>query len=353
MPDALGTVSIDGSHGEGGGALLRTAVAMSALTQQPLEVHKLRGGLRKAGLSSEDLTFVQALADATKADSDGAVVGSTVLSFRPKQLPRPLVGSYDVHAHEKGRVPGNALIVLTGLLPILARAGGYSEIAVRAETHNEKTICYDAFERTTLAAMRRFGLYASSRLVTPGFGYGAHGEVAVEVEPSCLQSVEWAARGGLRASGAAVSTGDLPESVAQAASSSLQSLARAKGVELEIETVSLASKSRGATVTVWAEFENGFGSGTASLQPDGTIEECASHAFHRFCEWFDSDATVDPFLADQLLLLAVQAPGRTVFTVPTVTKRLMTMSWVVRQFMPIHLTVLGREGSQGTVTIEQ
>ena len=115
----------------------------------------------------------------------------------------------------------------------------------------------------------------------------------------------------------------------------------------------MTSKTRGATVTVWAEFENGFGGGTAALKREGTIEEAAEGAFHRFFEWFSGDATVDAFLADQLLLVALQAEGRTVFKTPVETRRLLTMAWVVRQFMPIHITVLGREGEPGTVTIER
>jgi RNA 3'-terminal phosphate cyclase (ATP) len=353
MPTQLDPITLNGAYGEGGGALLRTAVAMSSLTQQPLRLYGARGSLRKAGLTSEDLTFIDALGDSTRAEVEGAGLGSEEFLYRPKTLPRPLVNSYDVASHEKGRVPGNAQILLTGIVPILARAGGYSEVAVRAETHNEKTVGFDAFDRVTVPAMRRFGLYAFPRLVKPGFGFGSHGEVAIEVEPSALTAVEWAERGRLVGAGAVVSTGELGERVGDSAAASLREVARSRNLDLEIEVVPLSSTSKGATVTVWAEFEHGFGSGTAALGKEGTIEEVATLAFHRFTEWYDTSATVDAFLADQLLLVAVQAEGRTTMTVPLVTARLLTMAWVVRQFMPIHVTVLGREGEPGTVTVER
>jgi RNA 3'-terminal phosphate cyclase (ATP) len=353
MPSPLDPIVLNGSHGEGGGALLRTAIAMSCLTQQPLRVHSVRGAMRKRGLTSEDLTFLDALGDSARAEVEGGGLDSQELAFTPRSLPRPLVGRYDIHAHEKGKVPGNALILLTGMLPILARAGGYSEIAVAGETHNENTVGFDAFERTTLAAMRRFGLYATTRLVTPGFGYGAHGEVAVEVEPSALNPVDWSVRGDLIGVGAVVSTGDLPDTAGESAVADLQELARRRGLEIECELVPMPSKSRGATVTVWAEFEHGFGCGSAALGKDGAIQDVATTAFQRFSEWLDTSATVDAYLADQLLLVAAQAEGKTVLTTPMVTRRLATMAWVVRQFMPIHITVLGREGEPGTVTIER
>jgi RNA 3'-terminal phosphate cyclase (ATP) len=353
MPSAPDLIVLNGSYGEGGGALLRTAVAVSSLTQQPLHVLSVRGALRKPGVTSEDLTFIDAMGDCTRAEVEGAGVGSDELTFRPRSLPRPLVSSYDVGAHEKGKVPGNALILFAAMIPILARSGGFSEVAIRAETHNEKTIGFDAFERVTLPAFRRFGLYASARLVAPGFGYGSKGEVAVEVEPSGLNSVEWPDRGPLVRTGAVVSTGDLSEQEGDTAAASLRELAARKGLEPEVEVVPMSSKSKGATVTVWAEFERGIGSGTAALGREGTIEEAATLAFHRFTEWFETDATVDPYLADQLLLVAAQAEGRTVFTTPLVTPRLLTMAWVVRQFLPIHITILGSEGGPGTVTVER
>ena len=353
MPSAPDPITLNGSYGEGGGALLRTAVAVASLTQQPLHIYSVRGALRKPGLTSEDLTFIDALGDCTRAEVEGAGLESDELKFRPRSLPRPLVSSYDVGAHEKGKVPGNALILLTAMIPILARSGGYSEVAVRAETHNEKTIGFDAFDRVTVPAFQRFGLYAFGRLVAPGFGYGSKGEVAVEVEPSLPNPVEWADRGALLRLGAAVSTGDLGEAAGAAAAAALSEVSKSRGLDLEVDLAALSSKSKGATVTVWAEFERGFGSGSAALGREGTIEETATLAFHRFTEWFDTDATVDPYLADQLLLVAAQAEGKTVFTTHMVTQRLLTMAWVVRQFLPIHITVLGQEGGPGTVTIER
>ena len=353
MSVTVDPIVLNGAHGEGGGALLRTAVAMASLLQQPLRLHNVRGALRKPGVTSEDLTVIEAFADSTDAKLDGAEVGSMQFAFEPARPPAPLKGTHDVHAHEKGVVPGNALIVLTSLLPVLAAARGYSDLTVCGETHNQNTIGYDAFERSTLALMRRFGLYVAPRLVAPGFGYGGHGEVAAEVEPSSLEPVDWPARGELRSVQAVVTGGDMPADALEKAAKRIRALADERGLAVETETVALASRTKGATVTVWAEFETGLGSGTAALRRGTQIEDVADAAFHRFLDWFDTEATVDAFLADQVLLVAAQTDGRTVLTVPKITRRLTTMAWVVRLFLPIHITILGRLGEPGTLTIER
>ena len=346
-------IVLNGSHGEGGGALLRTAVATSAFTQQPLRLHNVRGAMRKEGLTAEDLTVVEMLADASRAEVDGAGLGSLELTFNPKHTPIAINGRYDIQSHQKGTIPGSALIALATVLPIFARSGRFSEITVCGETHNEHTIGYDPFERVLLAAMRRFGLYAFPNLVSPGFGFGARGEVGLEIEPSGLSAVDWPSRGDALDLRAVVTTGDQPENVGEKIERKLLELADENNVEIETEVVVLSSRTKGATATVWAEFERGFGSGSAAMERGKSPEGVAEAAFSRFSEWFETDTTVDAFLADQLLMTAALAEGRTTYTTPKVTRRLTTMAWVIKQFMPIHITILGREGEPGKVTIER
>lgn len=346
-------IVLNGSHGEGGGALLRTAVATSAFTQQPLRLHNVRGALRKEGLTAEDLTVVEMLADSSRAEVEGAGLGSLELTFKPTRTPAAVNGQYDIQTHQKGTIPGNALIALGTVLPVLARSGRFSEISVFGETHNENTIGYDTFERSLLAAMRRFGLYAFARLASPGFGFGARGEVGLEIEPSGISAVDWSDRGAVLALRAVVTTGDQPESVGEKIEHRLLELADENDVEIETEVVSLSSRTKGANATIWAEFEGGFGSGSAAMERGKSPEGVAEVAFSRFIEWFDTDATVDKFLADQLLMTAALAEGRTTYTTPNVTRRLRTMAWVIKQFMPIHITILGRDGEPGKVTIER
>ncbi len=66
-----------------------------------------------------------------------------------------------------------------------------------------------------------------------------------------------------------------------------------------------------------------------------------------------TDATVDPYLADQLLLAAISAEGETTFKTSSLTQRFLTMAWVIKQFVPIHITVKGKEGDPGLVTIKR
>jgi RNA 3'-terminal phosphate cyclase (ATP) len=346
-------ISINGSHGEGGGALLRTALAVSALTQQAVRVHNVRGAMRKPGLNSEDLTVIQALAASTSAEVNGDELGEDAVSFSPTRAPRALNSRLDVGAFEKGTVPGNALIVAESLVPVLARAGAYSRLTVEGETYNPNTLTFDAYERVTVAAHRRQGLGVFPSLATAGFGFGSKGEVLVEVEPSAPEAVSWTDRGRLLSARAVVTLADLAPDVGERGAERCAALFSELGLDGEIEIVRVRSRGPGAFVTVWAEFETGLGGGAACGQKGVRMEAVCDQAFRAFQEWYATDATVDPYLADQLLLPAALAEGRSVWTTPRVTRRLTTLAWVVKQFLPIHITVHGQEGGPGKVVVER
>ncbi|MBS1724002.1 MAG: RNA 3'-terminal phosphate cyclase [Armatimonadetes bacterium] len=345
------TVVINGAHGEGGGALLRTALAMSALTQLPLRVHGVRGAMRRQGLNSEDLTFLQALAESCQAAVSGDELESKELTFAPSRPPQRLDHQFDVSAHEQGAVSGSAPVIVESLTPVLCRAGAYSRLSILGETHGQNTLGFDALEHVVTSVHRSQGVCVFPSLAWAGFGSASKGELLLEVEPSVPTALEWSDRGRLLELRATVSLGELSEDIGERGAKRLRQVFSERGHEIEVDVQVLRSRGPGASVTVWAQFERGAGSGTALGQRGLRIEAVADNAVRSFDEWFQSDATLDSFLADQVLLIAALAEGRTVYSTPRVTRRLVTMSWVIKQFLPIHITVKGEEGYPGTVTV--
>jgi RNA 3'-terminal phosphate cyclase (ATP) len=52
-------IQLDGSIGEGGGQILRSALALSLITQQPFTLHNIRAKRPMPGLMRQHLTCVQ------------------------------------------------------------------------------------------------------------------------------------------------------------------------------------------------------------------------------------------------------------------------------------------------------
>jgi RNA 3'-terminal phosphate cyclase (ATP) len=352
MASATALIVIDGAQGEGGGALLRTALAMSALTQQALRVDNVRGATRYPALDAEDVTLIRALARSCDAETTGAEVGSSSISFMPTRRPKNLNGQLEIVRADAGRGP-NALIVLNSLLPVLARTGAYSSLRLEGETYGFNSLSFDYFSNVTLQALRKAGLYSIADLLGPGFGRDSQGEVSLDIEPSALHGLEWTDRGSLRSVHGVVATCGLSKSLGDRASAYLKNLGMNSGLQVEVEHLELEGRSTGAFVTVWARYERGFGGGTAMGSRGIRAETLAQSAFEQAFEWMSGNSTLDSFLADQLLLPLALAESPSVFSVPKLTQRLLTSIWVVKQFTPIHITVRGLENGPGTITIQR
>lgn len=344
-------VVLDGSHGEGGAALVRTAIVMSAMTQQPLRIEFVRGRTPYPGLKPEDLMLLRAATLLTQAETVNAEPNSSTFSFLPTRPPKGMGLDLDVPDAADGPGSANALVVANALIPLLARTGVYTSLTVIGETHGAHVLSYDYFANVTVAAYKKLGIYSYPSLETAGYGRQSRGEIAVEVEPSAIEPVRWSQRGKLLQIRAAISTSELPDAIAQRAVAHLARLGFFAHLTIDSDIVRTKSKTPGAYVTVWAEFENGIGGATAIGAKGVRIEAVAQSAFESFYQWYCTDATVDPYLADQILIAAVRAEGNSVFRTPLITKRLLTTIWVIKQFLPIHITVMGQENEPGTITI--
>ena len=123
---------LDGSYGEGGGQILRSALALSALLGVPVRIEHIRAGRPKPGLRPQHLTAVRALAVLTRAEVAGAELNSQQLTFRPR-APQP--GQYLFDVAEKTGSAGSVTLLAQALLPPLLKASQSSSLILRGGTH--------------------------------------------------------------------------------------------------------------------------------------------------------------------------------------------------------------------------
>jgi RNA 3'-phosphate cyclase len=344
-------VVLDGAYGEGGGALVRTALVMSALTQQTVTVKQVRGATRYPGLDIEDICLIAALKQICGAQVSEMSVGTDEFTFEPSHSPKGLNGTLDVPKAPTNRRP-NALILLNSLHSVLIHAGVYSSLNAEGETYGNNTLGYDAFRENTLEALKKFGSYAHPELKEAAFGRESAGIVSLEIEPSCVQGLEWAERGALEEITAYVSYARLAEAIPQRAASHLVTLCRQAKLPLNLEVLKVTAATPGINVTVCARYEAGFGSGSTMGSRGVRVEAVATSAFDQLYDFLQSKAAVDTYTADQILLTAVFATAPVTFSVSSISQRLLTAIWVVKQFMPLRISISGDLGSPGTLKIK-
>jgi RNA 3'-terminal phosphate cyclase (ATP) len=202
-------IQIDGSLGEGGGQVLRTALALALVTGQPFRLEKIRAGRAKPGLLRQHLTAVQAAARIGAARVEGAVLGSTSLVFEPGAI-RP--GNY----HFDIGTAGSTTLVLQTILPPLLAAGGPSRLTLVGGTHNGLAPPFDFLARTFLPLLNRLGPAVAATLERPGFFPAGGGRLTAEIQPAPrLSPLCLGERGALRQQWARVLIAGLPPAIAE------------------------------------------------------------------------------------------------------------------------------------------
>jgi len=339
-------ITIDGSYGEGGGQIIRTALSLSAITGAPVEIVNVRLGRAKPGLQPQHLMAVQAAATVCDAEVSGAAVNSQRLTFRPRNKPRP-----EAYNLEIGTAGATALVLQTVLLP-LALADGASLIRVTGGTHVPHAPAVEYLESVYLPTLRRVGIDATCSYTRAGFYPRGGGEVNAKVSPcrklTCLDLTE---RGKLLDIKAVILTSELPDHVGERGKAAVAQGLKGIGRKVEIEIRQRPSLGPGAAVVITAACENGYAGFTSLGERGKPMERVAEEACRDYLRWWQSGAACDEHLGDQLVLPLSLAGGESRWTVPEVTEHLRTVLWTVGHFLPVESQIVGRNDGMHEVIL--
>jgi RNA 3'-terminal phosphate cyclase (ATP) len=341
-----GIIDLDGSHGEGGGQILRTSLALSLLTGKPFHLRNIRAGRSKPGLHAQHLMSVRAAATIGQAQLRGASLHSTDLEFRPGPV-KPGTYRFDI-----GTAGATSLVLHTLYLPLALHAASPSDLTLVGGTHVNKSPCFHFLDTTWRRYLELVGLRVGLHMERPGFFPRGGGVVEAHLEPcSRLKGLSLHQRGPTGVSGFSAIAG-LPEHVAQRQARRAEfRLRHSYGIEAEIRQ----EQWPGGPGSVLALFVNGgpvpalfFGLGERGKP----AERVADEAFGQAAAYLDAAPTaVDCHSADQLLLLLALAEGPSEYSVAEVTQHLTTNADVIRHFLDRDITCEGREGEPGRVLI--
>lgn len=170
-------IRIDGSAGEGGGQVLRTALSLSAITGEAISLERIRVRRPRPGLMRQHLTCARAVAAICDGELTGAELTSQSLTLKPG---RPHGGEYRFAIGSAGSV----VLLAQAILPVLLFADGPSSVLLEGGTHVDKAPSYEFFERTFLPCVRRMGAEVESALEGIGFYPAGGGRMRLSVKPT-------------------------------------------------------------------------------------------------------------------------------------------------------------------------
>lgn len=295
-------ITIDGSFGEGGGQILRSSLALSAITGEPVRIENVRANRSKPGLLRQHLTALNAVTEICGGHATGAELGSSEISLRPGSLRG---GNY---AFSVGSA-GSANLVLQTVLPVLLHLGQPSTVTVHGGTHNPSSPPFDFLTECFFPALRKIGYVVDGRLNAYGYYPAGGGEIVAEVGvPNDLCAFEHLERGQEVSRSLEALISNLPGDIAKR---ELATASKILGIDYETGCRFRSTDSRGPGNALFGRLE--YESGTALMAQFGqkgvSAEQVAKRLAKQMKTFAASSATVDHHLADQLLLPMALAKG--------------------------------------------
>jgi RNA 3'-terminal phosphate cyclase (ATP) len=345
---------IDGSYGEGGGQIVRSAVSLSAVLGRPLRMESVRAGRPRPGLQPQHLTAVRAAAAVCRAELQGDALGSRAFTLAPTGGPRSGTYEFDV-AQESGRGSAGSLgLILQAILLPLAMANGDSAVTLRGGTHVPYAPPATYVEFVLLPLLKRVGVEAHLDVIRWGFYPAGGGEIRVRIagKQRPLQALTLTERGALRRVYGTAAAMNLPAHIAQRMAMRAQSVLAGEGITASIEPKRFRGSGPGAGLFLVVEYEH-VRAGFSALGRKGLpAERVAEAACQELVEHHASGAAVGPHLADQLLLPLALAKGDSRAATSRISRHLLTNAWVVNQFLGPVASVVGEEGQPGTIVVQ-
>jgi RNA 3'-terminal phosphate cyclase (ATP) len=325
-------IQIDGSTHSGSGTLLRYAVALATLVREPLRMVQIRARRPKPGLRPQHVQVLRACAALSGGRLEGDQVGSDTIYYLPGNHLEGGEFTWDI-----GTAGSTTMLALT-VIPLALYARSSCRFTMQGGLFQDFAPSALHLREVLLPLIRRMGAEMDLEIVRPGYvpkGQG-HLRVAVKALRKPLKSLNLPSQGNLETLRAICLASHLDgERVSERMAAHCQSLLTRRGYPVRMAILHDATAiQKGAVMLLTAETRTGCLLGADRAGKRGrSSESIAEFVVKTLLEDLKTGATTDRFLADQLILFAALAEGRTEYLLPRVTEHVNSNLWLVEKIL--------------------
>lgn len=338
-------VTIDGSTGEGGGQILRTALSLSMISGKPFLIENIRLNRSVPGLRPQHLAAVKLAARIASAETTGDELGSKTLYFAPGQI------KSGVYSCDIGTAGSTSLLLQAVFFP-LALQTSRSTLSLRGGTHVPASPSYHFLSEIWLQAVSQLGISCEIVLQKAGYYPAGGGQIFTRIKPcEKIHPINRLERGPLKRVRGYAGVSNLDTEIATRMKH--QILRRIEPVhrDVKINIVDLPSPGPGAFIFLMAEHEQSKYGFCGIGKKGKRAEIVANEVVDEFFATLRAPGAIDMHLSDQILLPLALSDGSSVFSTPVVTTHLLTNAAMISKFIPTAIEIQGEIGAPGHISI--
>jgi RNA 3'-terminal phosphate cyclase (ATP) len=339
-------IFIDGRQMSGSGTIVRDAVSWCGLTRKTLELINIRGKRKIPGLRAQHVKCIQAVTEICHGTVSGDVIGSERIYFRPGVDIRG--NSY----HWEIGTAGSAVMLASCLLSLSVFADAPSTHEITGGLFQDYAPSAFHFKNVLLPILRKMGVEADLYISRAGYVPKGKGKITLSVKPleTVLKPLQMMVPGKIRRlSGVSLASHLGQRNVA---TRMYESFRNAFHPGMEVLDVQVCEDTRaapafdepavqpGACLAVWVETDAGCRIGADMAGARGRSAELIGETVaQRLLADMTSGATVDRFLADQLIPFCALADGISSYKVPRLSEHVASRTWLCETILGARTTI--------------
>ncbi|MFM8658370.1 MAG: RNA 3'-terminal phosphate cyclase [Candidatus Nitrosotenuis sp.] len=303
-------IEIDGSYGEGGGQILRSALTLSAITQKPIQIQNIRHNRKVPGLRPSHLSTIKILGKICNAKIDGLAVGSTSITFTPGQI-------QDTKIYENVGTAGSISLILQAIIPI-ALAGKKLELSITGGTDVPWSPTSNYTKFVLSEAYSRLGIKFEMNIKKRGYYPKGGGQVDITIHPChVITPINLTKRNSKDAKILCSYSGMDKNQISNSVNSAKEILCK-RGFSTQSEIIQENALNPGASFTVYSYDENSINGADELYDAKTDFTKSATTLFT------NNDLGADTNLSDMLVTPLSLCKEISIFTVKEITPHLET-----------------------------
>lgn len=307
--------------------MLRSALALSVINKEEFRIENIRGNRSNPGLKNQHLECVRAAARISNAEVEGDEIGSEKLVFRPQELNNESFTSNIGTA-------GSITLLYDTVLPITSQFDSSFRLTAKGGTDVKWSPTFNYLKHVKLPLLRKFGFSGRVDLEKTGYYPSGGGETVLKTEKHSLKPIKLNERGKLQKFEIySKASSELKEqNVADRQADEAERMLKNSHISVPVEknTVYEDTDSTGSSILIKAVYENSVAGFDALGEKGKRSEKVARKAVQEFKSFHSTEAAVDEYMADQLLVFMAIVGGE--INVPEITSHVETNIEVIRKF---------------------
>lgn len=335
-------LEIDGSHGEGGGQILRVATGLSAVTGKPVRISNIRANRPNPGLKPQHLRGIEAVARLCNARVSGLSEGSTRIEFSPGELSGE-------HLKLDIGTAGSISLVFQSLMIPAVHADSPLEFDVTGGTDVSWSPSITYFQEVFCRFLKKMGIEAEARIQSYGFYPKGRGRVLLRVHPGNLMPINLTERGRLvRYDILSIASENLRQARVAERQSGAAIAVLGRRSESELSEY-VDTPSPGSSIHAHAHFDNTILGSSVLGERGKPAEDVGRECAELLRRQLDSGACLDRWMTDQILPYMALSGRPCRASVSELTNHARTSIWLIEQFLPVKFST---EENDKNATIE-